>query len=213
VEDSLHQKVEDSLHQKVEDSLHQKVEDNLHQKVEDNLHQKVEVPFPSSFFTKEHRGVEWRSLSSSSFWVFKNPMAVPGAVKLRRSKSIYGNMLSSSLSSFAWYSRMSFSKASILYAGILRSNHSSSSFFVSGGYKRAIETLWPVLLMKLGFFCTVGETKTWLKYHNLYINGYPTAPQKVWSYAIPADFFSTLSFPLYNSTHFKTFIQKMCLYI
>lgn len=122
-------------------------------------------------FIKEHKNLYWRSLFTSSFWIFKNPMAVPGAVIIRRSKSLNTTLLRAFRNYNLWNHRIGFGALQSTYMSILKSNHKGSHvgshihYFMS-----VLESLWPSILTKTGMFSTVGESRSFIKHSLLYNN-------------------------------------------
>ncbi len=154
-----------------------------------------------------HKNNIFRRLSVSSFWMFKNPIAVPGAYRIRRSKSAVYNT-SSSQNLILWLHRIGFRKLNTLYAYMIRSQNP----YNATGFMTAIEILWPVLLIKIGFFPTVGGSKNTIKYNEFFVNAikFPQKKNTTYSLAVPADVFSLSSSPLHYAPYLKKFHQKIC---
>ena len=127
----------------------------------------------------ESKSLYWRTLYASSFWVFKNPIAVPGAVQIRRSKSLYINIQQNMKNLNTWYHRIPFR---LLYKKV----QSHSLVFL-------LETCWPSMLTKIGFVDTIGESIIVFKHKGFKINDIAAVQQKGKSiqtnFSIPGDIF------------------------
>lgn len=125
-----------------------------------------------------------RSLLSSSFWVFQNPTAVPGAVRVQRARFLYRRNHRAIRTLNNWLYRVQQKWLAKLYFNLLSHKNSMNSWSLISG----LESYWPSILLKVGWVPTISYSRQTLSQNKIWINGLPL--QKTWITANPGDLFS-----------------------
>lgn len=124
--------------------------------------------FASAFFRTgaegkgtEHKSSQMSILLASNFWAFRHPIAVPGAIQIKRSKAYYKNYQKNLSNVLLWFGGMNRSTFLSLckeafYWNKLYHNTSFALFF---------DSLLPNLILKSGFTKNVYSAKKSLVQH------------------------------------------------
>lgn len=104
----------------------------------------------------------WQPRLFSSYWMFYVPIAVPGAIRLRRFKHLFRGRQHSNRNTNVWFGRLSTKQLCATYNFYcsLFSKEEKSLFCLGS------EQLWPILFLKLGFFKTTKAARNYVKNKN-----------------------------------------------
>lgn len=129
----------------------------------------------------------------SSLWIYQNPAAVPGAIKVRRARQLHLRSRKSSQIFKLWLNRISEMLLYTLFAQTLNTNCRKGSFELL----KVLESTVPLVFMKLGLSAlnktylnfkniTPSASRNFLQYKGIYCNGKKVS--KVWMMLIPGDY-------------------------
>lgn len=125
-----------------------------------------------------------RSLLSSSFWVFQNPTAVPGAVRVQRARFLFRRNQRAIRTLNNWLYRIQQKWLSKLYLSLLSNKQNMNAWsFIQG-----LESYWPTILLKVGWVPTMSYSRQTLSQKKIWVNG--MCIDKTWTTATPGDLFS-----------------------
>lgn len=99
----------------------------------------------------------WQPLLFSSYWMFYVPIAVPGAIRLRRFKHLFRGRQHSNRNANIWFGRLSTKQLCATY------NFYLNLFNKEAGFCLGSEQLWPILFLKLGFFKTTKAARNYVQ--------------------------------------------------
>jgi|688.fasta_scaffold508625_1 hypothetical protein len=136
---------------------------------------------------------QMKSRLQSSLWIYQNPAAVPGAIKVRRARQLHLRSRKSSQIIKLWLNRVSEMLLYTLFVQTLNTNLRKGSF----EFFKVLESTIPLILMKLGLSAfdklylnfqnnTPSASRHFLQYNRIYCNGQKVS--KVWSLLIPGDY-------------------------
>lgn len=145
----------------------------------------------------------WRCLFFSRFWIFNHPIAVPGTIKIRRSKGLFAIRQNATHNLNFWLNRIGFRWCiSIYYKSIfLRKQHPSIRYLTN------LESFWPLLVYKIRLALSVENRTQILKNQRLIVNGRKT--DQIWSIGNFGDLFHIPAHKWQNKIYFQTFTNKM----
>lgn len=132
-------------------------------------------------------------------WFFHNPCAVPGVLKMRRLRFLHGSQRSGKKNLSFWCGRIK--ENLLLYWSSCVFSRKKNSYWA---LVSALESSWPILLLKRGFNSNVRHGREQIQHDQFLLNG--QFIQKVWSNAYPGDFtrcFSSSKWIQHSTAHFN----------
>lgn len=152
----------------------------------------------------------WRSLFYSRFWVFNYPIAVPGAVKVRRSKHLF-TLQKNAMHNFQFFMHRvnSYWLKQLYMQNTLMHKTATAVTLI-----KTLERFWPTLVYKIRLAPTMIRATRIMSQNLLVVNGFHQTKAK--STAIPADCFTlgcslnqNSVFPMLPIVRFQGFHKKM----
>ena len=134
---------------------------------------------------------QMRSRLQNSLWIYQNPAAVPGAIKVRRARKLHLRHRKSLQIIKLWLNRVSKIVLYTLFVQTLNVNIRKGYF----SFFKVLESTMPLVLLKVGYIAidnlnfqnvTLGATRNFIQYRNIYCNGKKQC--KVWTAMIPGDY-------------------------
>jgi hypothetical protein len=101
----------------------------------------------------------WQPLLFGSYWMFYVPIAVPGAIRLRRFKHLFRGIQHSNRNANVWFGGLSTKQLRATYNFYLNLFNKEEKV----GFCVGSEQLWPILFLKLGFFKTTKAARNYVQ--------------------------------------------------